>query len=245
MRLLTFNIRLGAGGGMLAKPAYDVPASEQRDAALARAIQAVGPDIVALQEVRNHRHAEKIADHVAMNCLYAPHPSSYSLNFFEWGLALLYRSRLVGHGNFTVLFDPDVRTGRNGLWADVEGPDGALTVMNVHLDTRRPSTQIEAVVSRAARVNGPLVLMGDFNIAPNDDALAPLKEMMIDTCRAVDTSGSREAEALGTLSGDRRRIDQIWAAVDGFHVRDAGLLPPRHRWVSDHVGYFADVEINA
>ena len=118
-----------------------------------------------------------------------------------------------------------------------------MTVMNVHLENRRSSTQIETLVSRAARIEGPLAIMGDFNIAPDDAALAPLKEKMIDTCQAVDTPGSREAEVLGTLTGDRRRIDQIWAAADDFHFRDAGLLPPRHRWVSDHIGYFVDLEV--
>jgi endonuclease/exonuclease/phosphatase family metal-dependent hydrolase len=243
MRLLTFNIRLGAGGGLLTRPAYDVPASEKRDRALARAIQAVVPDIVALQEVRNARHAEKIAAWLKLGCLYAPHPSSYSLNFFEWGLALLYRFRLRRQGNFGVFFDPDVRTGRNGLWAEFEGPDGAFTVMNVHLDVRRPAMQIETLAARTAGLEGPLALMGDFNIPPDDEALAPIKARMIDACRAVDTPGSHEAQAVGTITGGRCRLDQIWVAADGFFVRDAGLLPPRHREASDHVGFFADVDL--
>jgi endonuclease/exonuclease/phosphatase family metal-dependent hydrolase len=241
MRLLTLNIRLGAGGGVLDKPAYDVPASDKRDAALAQAIQTVAPDIVALQEVRNRRHAEKIARHLTMNCLYTPHPSSYSLNFFEWGLALLHRFRLRRHGNFAVFFDPDVRTGRNGLWAELDGRGFFLTVMNVHLDARRAPDQIKTLAARAAGVEGPLVIMGDFNISPDDDALAPLKDTMTDTCRSVDTPGSREAEAAGTLTGDRCRLDQIWVTEGGFIVREAGLLPSRHRGVSDHIGFYADV----
>jgi len=245
MRLLTLNLRLGAGGGLLARPAYDVPASEKRDDALARAVQAAAPDVAALQEVRNARHAEKIARRLDMSYFYAPHPSSYSLNFFEWGLALLYRFRLLRHGNFTVFFDPDVRTGRNGLWAEFEGPDGPFSVMNVHLEARRPATQIGTLAARAARIDGPLALMGDFNLAPDDAVLAPLRDKLTDTCRVVDTPGSREAEADGTLTGDRRRIDQIWVTAGSFRVRDAGLLPLRHRGVSDHVGYFADVEIIA
>ncbi len=243
MRLLTFNIRLGAGGGLLTKPAYDVPASEERDMALARAIQAVAPDIVALQEVRNARHAEKIAAWLKLGCLYTPHPSSYSLNFFEWGLALLFRFRLLRQGNFAVFFDPDVRTGRNGLWAEFEGPGGVFTVMNVHLDACRPAMQIERLAARSAGIDDPLALMGDFNIPPDDEALAPIKDRMMDTCQAVDTPGSREAQAVGTISGERGRIDQIWVAAHGFRVREAGLLPPRHRGGSDHIGFYADVDL--
>jgi endonuclease/exonuclease/phosphatase family metal-dependent hydrolase len=243
MRLLTFNIRLGAGGGVLAKPAYDVPASEERDMALTRAIQATSPDIVALQEVRNARHAEKMAAWLKLGCLYTPHPSSYSLNFFEWGLALLFRFRLRRQGNFAVFFDPDVRTGRNGLWAQFEGPGGTFAVLNVHLDARRPAIQIETLAARTAGMDGPLVLMGDFNLPPDDEALAPIKDRMMDTCRAVDTPGSHEAEAVGTIAGERCRIDQIWVSADGFQVGEAGLVPLRHRGVSDHIGYYADVDL--
>jgi endonuclease/exonuclease/phosphatase family metal-dependent hydrolase len=242
MRLLTFNIRLGAGGGLLTKPAYDIPASEARDMALARAIQAVTPDIVALQEVRNARQAEKIAAWLKLGCLHTPHPSSYSLNFFEWGLALLFRYRLRRQGNFAVFFDPDVRTGRNGLWARFEGPDGTFAVLNVHLDARRPAMQIEALAARTAAMDGPLVLMGDFNLSPDDEALSPMKDRMMDTGRVVDTPGSREAEAVGTITGEPRHIDQIWVSADRFQVREAGLVPLRHRGVSDHIGFYADVD---
>jgi endonuclease/exonuclease/phosphatase family metal-dependent hydrolase len=66
---------------------------------------------------------------------------------------------------------------------------------------------------------------------------------MTDSCRAVDTPASREAEAVGTLVGTHRRIDHIFVAEERFHVREAGLLAPPHRGVSDHVGYYADVGI--
>ena len=243
MRLLTLNIRLGAGGGSLGKPAYDIPASEKRDAALFRAIRSTDADVVALQEVRNLRQAEKIAGKLGMSCLYSPHPSSYSLNFFEWGLALLYRCRLVRHGNFAVHFDPDVRSGRNGLWAEFEYGGTAFAVINAHLETRDQAAQLEILTNRVSRTTLPTVIMGDFNISPDDTALRPLKRIMSDSCRAVDTADSREAERVGTLSDSRRRIDYIFTATERFRIQDAGLLPERHRRISDHVGYFADVDL--
>jgi endonuclease/exonuclease/phosphatase family metal-dependent hydrolase len=241
MRLLTLNIRMGAGGGVLKKPAYDVPASARRDADLARAMAAAGADIVALQEVRGRRQTEKLAARLDMGWLYMPHPRSYALDFFEWGLALLYRFRLRRQGNFAVYFDTDVRSGRNGLWAEFEDRQTVFSVVNVHLDMRDMAGQVKALKDRIDALTGPAIVMGDFNATREESALKPLRQTLADTCRAVDTPGSREADAVGTLVGARRRIDQIWVSAGGFRVRDAGLLPPSHRDVSDHLGYYADI----
>ena len=243
LRLLTLNVRMGAGGGDLDRPAYDIPASEARDASLATAIRAAGADVVALQEVRNARHAHKIADRLQLGVLYAPHPASYALDFFEWGLALLSRFSIIRSGNFSVFFDTAVRAGRNGLWAEIDVRGQPVAVLNVHFETRRPADQIEALRERIARISLPLIVTGDFNLEPDDPVMAPLVGILTDTCRAAATRGSREAEAIGTLAAARRRIDHIFVAGPGIHVLDAGLLAPDHRGISDHIGYCADVEI--
>lgn len=243
LRLLTLNIRLGAGGGTLNRPVYDIPASEARDNAIAAALQEAAADVVALQEVRSARHAHKIAERLKVGVVYTPHPASYALDFFEWGLALLSRRTITRHGNFSVFFDTEVRSGRNGLWAEIDVGGRVLTIMNVHLETRQPTVQIEALRSRIARTSGPLIVMGDFNLTPDEAALAPLTRIATDSCRAAETPHSREAEAIGTFAGTRRRIDHILVAGDGIQVRDAGLLPVRHRAISDHFGYVAEVEL--
>ena len=243
LRLLTLNVRMGAGGGDLNRPAYDIPASDARDAALASAIHAVAADVVALQEVRSARHAYKIADRLQLGVVYTPHPASYALDFFEWGLALLSRCTITRHGNFSVFFDRQVRSGRNGLWAEIDVRGQPVAIMNVHLETHQPAAQVEALLNRIARTSRPLIVMGDFNLEPDAAAMAPLARTLTDTCRAAATRDSREAEAIGTLAAARRRIDHIFVAGPGIHVRDAGLLPPTHRGISDHIGYYADVEI--
>jgi endonuclease/exonuclease/phosphatase family metal-dependent hydrolase len=245
LRLLTLNIRLGAGGGALDRPAYDIPASEARNAALARAIQASAADIVALQEVRNARQAQRIAARLELGAIYAPHPASYSLDFFEWGLALLFRLKVIRNGNFSLFFDRELRSGRNGLWGDFEEGGHPVAVMNVHLESQHQVAQIEVLAERAARIPLPLVVMGDFNADPDAPVMRPLAGTLADTCRMVDTARSREAAALGTLMGDRRRIDFIFVSGDRFEVHEAGLLPPPHRGVSDHIGYYAEVSLKA
>jgi endonuclease/exonuclease/phosphatase family metal-dependent hydrolase len=243
LRLLTLNIRMGAGGGALDRPAYDIPASEDRDAALSRAIKAAGADVVALQEVRSARQAQALADRLKMSSLYAPHPASYALNFFEWGLAFLCRFKIRRSGNFGVFFDPQVRSGRNGLWVEIDLRGQPIVAVNVHLETRDQAAQFDVLTGRAARTKLPFVLMGDFNAEPQDPVMAPLQEILTDSCQMVEGSSVREALSLGTLVSTRRRIDCIFLDGSRFHVREAGLLPPAHRAVSDHLGYLAEVEI--
>jgi endonuclease/exonuclease/phosphatase family metal-dependent hydrolase len=241
LRLLTLNIRMGAGSGALDRQAYDIPASPRRDAALARAIQSAGADVVALQEVRNARHARTLADRLQTGFVYAPHPASYSLDFFEWGLALLTRFEVRRRGNFALFFDPEVRAGRIGLWAEITVGEQPVAVINVHFETRRPAAQIEALQKRVAATALPLIVMGDFNLAADDPAMDPLRRTLTDTCRAAATPASREAEAVGTRAGTRRRIDAIYLAADRFRTCEAGLLAAEHRGVSDHIGYYAEV----
>lgn len=245
LRVLTLNIRMGAGGGDLQRPAYDIPASQARDAALAAAIRAAAADVVALQEVRSARHAAKLAQRLQMGAVYTPHPTGYSLDFFEWGLALLARPAITRHGNFSLFFDTEVRAGRNGLWAEVDLQGLAVAIMNVHFERRQPAAQVAALLNRIAGTLRPLIVMGDFNMTPDDAAMAPLVRMLTDTCRASATPASREAEAIGTFAQPRSRIDHVFVAGEGIRVRGAGLLPPGHRGVSDHTGYYADVEIAA
>lgn len=59
MRLLTLNIRFGAGIEFPDKHGYDVPVSDKKITALSSAIGSVQPDIVALQEVKSERQVQR------------------------------------------------------------------------------------------------------------------------------------------------------------------------------------------
>jgi hypothetical protein len=85
---MAFNIRFGAGSEEPGKPGYDVPSSSAKIRAVAEAISSVAPDVVALQEVRDASQAGHIARLLGMKTVYSRHPAAYSLDFFEWGLAL-------------------------------------------------------------------------------------------------------------------------------------------------------------
>ena len=238
LRLVTLNMRFGAGSRILDRPAYDVPFSTRKLSPIAGALESVEPDIVALQEVSNPRQAERLAKLLKMGCAYTPHPSSYAFDFFEWGLAFLYKGKLIDTANRCIHFCEEARYGRHALMVRVSLDRIPVTLVNVHLELKDAASQIENLIHFVAPFERPVVLMGDFNCRPDDGTLKNLKPRWADTCRAVDTAFTREANLLGTLLYAKRRVDYIFVEPAAFEVREAGLLPPEHREVSDHTGYF-------
>ena len=240
MRLLTLNIRFGAGGQFPEKPGYDISTSEKKLSTLTAAIRSVDPDIIVLQEVRNARQARRIAELLEMHHAYASHPTSYAFDFFEWGLATIFRSKLIRTDSWTLAFDPIIRSGRLSLVTELQLANMPLTVVNVHLESRAIHQQAEMLLSLISAINSPLVIAGDFNCPAEDPALSPLRTRMVDTCGVVDVAGAREAHAMGTTVLHNLRIDHIFFDPRYLSVSHAGLLPEGYRQVSDHIGYHAD-----
>jgi endonuclease/exonuclease/phosphatase family metal-dependent hydrolase len=242
VRLVTLNMRFGVGSRILDRPAYDVPVSARRLQPIVDALRSQQPDIVALQEVSSQRQAERLAEPLQMASAYVPHRSSYALDFFEWGLAFLFKGRLMDSGNYAIHFDEKRRYGRQALMVRVKLDAAELTVVNVHLEQADPVGQIANLNRFVAPFSAPVVLMGDFNRQPHDPALGVLASRWVDTCQAVASPASREAARLGTLRRPPQRIDYIFVEPTAFKVSEAGLLPPEHRTISDHIGYFADLQ---
>ena len=243
MRIMTLNMRYGSGAEKLSDPGYNLPSSPEKLQAIAAAIQSVEPDIVALQEVRNQLQAENLAQLAGLNSVYVSHPLGYRLLFFEWGLAFLYRVQLTETASRSVLIDRSSGVGRTGLICRVSLGEEMATFINVHFDHDHKQTQIENVLRLLEQWPSPICLLGDFNLAPDDSLLDPLKDFVTDSCVLVDSSLSREAQATGTLLTKSNRRDHIWVDRNRFIVREAGLIAEPHRMISDHIGYWADIEL--
>ncbi len=241
MRLLTLNIRFGAGCESPDKPGYDVHSSKRKIYALADAIASVDPDVVALQEVKGALQAERIAGRLGMKTVYTRHPISYALDFFEWGLAVCHRSKLLQVLNPTLEGTVSSRSRRKMLLVTLDQEEGPVTFVDIHFDPRGIADQAKSLIGQFTGEPAPRVLMGDFNCPAEDDGLAGVREHWVDSCRAATTDASREADRLGTLLARRARIDHIFIDPRFHRVVDAGLVPEDHRRVSDHIGYFADV----
>jgi len=241
LRLLTFNIRSGSGCEDMDKPGYDLPTSTEKLTALADAIGAVNPDLVALQEVRSEFQAESIARLLGMNFVYKSHPLGYRLYFFQWGLAFLYRFKVIETGSQPILFDKNVGIGRTGLLGKMNIYGRAVTFINLHFDHKEGAKQVQNVLRWLDDVTPPVVLLGDLNCRPDDPLLKPFEHRLADTCQMVHTDLSREANVRGTLLKEDIRVDYIWVEPQFFTVQEVGLIPESHRKVSDHIGYFADI----
>lgn len=180
IRVVTYNIH--AGHGDLARTA--------------ETIRALSPDMVALQEVDVHwSERSGFADQVAalasalgMEARFAP---IYSLPNREnsavpreFGVALLSRHHIVSWRNDTLtrLSTQDsnaVPSPAPGLLEAVVDIGGSrIRVLNTHLDyradpgvRRRQAVEMAAVI---ARVDEPLIVVGDFNAGPDAAELAPL-----------------------------------------------------------------------
>ena len=125
--------------------------------ALADDIRARGPDVVTLQEVSN-RNESLLAD------LAQDYPHQQLCRFQSWlGVAVL--SRLKPVAGVAPLCSPQF--GLAGL--QVEGPEGPLWVLSIHLHWPFPFEQadhLERLVPLLNSLSEPVVLGGDFNMVP-------------------------------------------------------------------------------
>ena len=204
-------------------------------------------DVIALQEADAESSWSGEFDHVAMlsentryGCYF--HGIHASNRMFEFGTALL--SPHAFKGSFAHSFAPSKPTLTKGF--SVAGlnwnPDGALQepllvkFVSVHLDFSRRSVrraQISEMVSVLSRIEGPMVLMGDFNTdwQTEDSSLKLL-------AGELDLSVYRpHAAGLSTYGDKGARLDWILVSQE-LEFSEYEVYPDV---VSDHYAVAADI----
>jgi len=167
--------------------------------------------------------------------------SSHGRRGLDWGLAVLSKFKILKVYGKVIYYGRDQRMGVV-YTIDING--SPVTVINVHYHLGDYEQQVKATMGLLRDTKGPVVLMGDLNCTERAYELQPIYGEMIDTCKAVDTEGSRDATKTGTvLTFSNYRIDYIFVDPKSFEVRDAGLIPEKHRRASDHIAYFACVTL--
>jgi endonuclease/exonuclease/phosphatase family metal-dependent hydrolase len=167
IRILSFNIR--HAWGLDRRTKLSRIASEIREA---------DPDIVALQEVdRYHLRSgfrdqyRILAESLDMQGCFAP---SLNWGLTQYGNAILTRLPLLSS---TVRYLPGTQERRSALTARISLGGAALSVITTHLgllDSER--TRQMSHLSESLREAGePAVLLGDFNMNPDNKLLQPLK----------------------------------------------------------------------
>jgi endonuclease/exonuclease/phosphatase family metal-dependent hydrolase len=252
----------------------DETALDARLAMVTEELRALAPDVIALQEASRTRRAGVVAKRLAeaLQYEYVFEPATTRLTRiaplnrlvvallgFSEGPAVISRFPIASSAVYDLprcrhKLDPRIL-----LRVDVATPWGPFAVFNTH--TNADPCQIERIteVVRDARLTGPFVVTGDFNLTETSDTMQSLVRWgrLIDAFRVAhpDASGAtvyqRPWAAASTVS---RRVDFIFVggladaerSVCGSRViADTPRREPDGRtlWPSDHYGVLADLGV--
>ena len=204
-------------------------------------------DVIALQEVDaesiwsgKFNHLDFISANSAYVCTYhGLHASGW---LYDFGTALLARRPF--HGSFGHSFEPSWPTTTKGFsFAALDwNPGGALpepigvNFVSVHLDFSRRSvrrSQIDEMVAELSLIEGPMVMMGDFNTdwQTTDSSLRYLAEQM------NLSVFQPHADGLSTYGDKGARLDWILIS-DDLEFSRYSVFPDV---VSDHYAVAAEI----
>ena len=218
---------------------------------LAELIDRAEADMIALQEADapswwsgKFNHVEYLSQNSIYPCyVHGVHASN---RMYDFGTALISRHEL--HSARVHSFTPSWPTTTKGFslatlpW----NPSGTLdqdlvvTFVSVHLDFSRRSVrraQIEEMIRELGSVEGPMILMGDFNTdwLTRDSSLKYLAENLD---LAVYEP---HAEGLATYGEEGARLDWILISKD-LQFRRYAVYPDI---VSDHYAVAAEIELGS
>lgn len=195
---------------------------------MAEVIRREGADIVGLNEIRGRGsdpgytdQAEQLAAMLGYHCYFA---RAVAFSEGPYGNAILSRFPLQEAGTVPIPDPPvqdedayyETRCVLRARFAEA----GGFTVLVSHFGLARAEARsaVETVRGLLQKENGPVVLMGDFNLEPDSPILAPLMAEMEDTAKLFP-------RALGSFPSDGpvQKIDYI--LVKGARALEADIPP--------------------
>jgi endonuclease/exonuclease/phosphatase family metal-dependent hydrolase len=229
--VLTYNIRVGYGGKDPGVNPWELRRAKKKLNPIIRAIASVDPDIVGLQEVLGEGQARQIAKRLNLNFAYAAHPGRG-----WWGLAVLSKFPI------TDCLSRPGSAGRIVLVCEIEVHDRRVTFVDVHKNLEKTKSSVSSIMTAINSIDPPLIVMGDFNIAPYDERNLLVKERLADTLYGIRTESAANVRRRGTFVTARNyRIDYVFTDKQNFKVEDVGLIAGVHDNASDHIGYWAQI----
>jgi endonuclease/exonuclease/phosphatase family metal-dependent hydrolase len=231
VRILSYNIHHGNPPGHPNK--IDLPH-------IAEVIKASDADVVGIQEVdiRVSRsqmvdQAKELANLTGMHYFFS---KGIDLEEGEYGTLILTKHKIVGNKRYDL---PMVEKSENRSLAvvDVELPTGqVLSFANTHLDLKAKNKVAQAnyIKELGARIENPLILVGDFNAKPSDETIKILEEQFI---RNTTSNGPTHPN-----TGAKNEIDYIMVGKQTkFSWKAYKTIP--ETYASDHLPVFAEIEI--
>ncbi|MGN1096156.1 MAG: endonuclease/exonuclease/phosphatase family protein [Eubacteriales bacterium] len=257
MRIMTYNI---AGGRDYSKT---LPAKIVTPSAFAEVIKRYSPDLVGLNEVDfNHPRSGNIDLAREIGSL-TGHASLFSKAVVlgngekrgDYGNACLYRVPMLSHETIIVpdpidKSEPTYYETRAVLHETVLFGDKEVEVIITHFGLAKTERMesMKIITKLIEERKHPLILMGDFNVRPNSEEIAPLFKMLKDTFVACENQNDRTFPSRFDIPGldepsknDGKgiKIDYIFVSeefgVDKVIISDATA--------SDHRAYIADLTL--
>jgi endonuclease/exonuclease/phosphatase family metal-dependent hydrolase len=220
---------------------------------IADIIRHEGADVVGLQEVDNHFGARSnFADEAAWLAsalhMHYCYGANLDLNPLEpgqarrqYGTAVLSRLPILSCNN-TLLPKTVATNEQRGLLDTVVNVKGVpVRVYNTHLqpNANDRTVQVQAIMEQIGHQQGPLVLMGDLNVAPTASELAPLYSSLTDAWQAAG-SGDGYSYPVGK---SHARIDYIFVSGDMTVNQVAVATTPATAVGSDHLPVVAELSV--
>jgi endonuclease/exonuclease/phosphatase family metal-dependent hydrolase len=156
----------------------------RRATLVARALEAVRPDLVGLQEVcrdlagEDVSQAEELARPLGLQGVFHPMAEDdYGGDLFASGLGVLSRHPIVRCDDVALPSAPDAE--QYALHAVIEAPVGRIDFIVVHLTPRSEEAQLGAVEGLFAYLDGlpseaTSIVVGDFNAVPESPPMQAL-----------------------------------------------------------------------
>lgn len=244
LRVATYNILHGADFPHKRATGEDIV-----DLTLAeRTLRAISPDICGLNEVRNQERvaglcnqARELAERLGYHYVFA---RAIDHRGGEYGNALLSRFSISSSTLHPIVVPESERVcggryeNRVVLKAQLDVAGRELAVIVTHFGLRRDEIDLAArtVVSLARGCSAPLIVMGDFNVTPDDAAISLLKTALSDTAEGIDG----DFYTFPSYSPEKK-IDYIMTA-GGVVTRSLAVVDSL---TSDHKPLFAEIEIGS
>lgn len=226
----------------------------KRLAVILAEMRRLGPDVICLQEVLQHRtlrnQAETLADSLGYQVTFASVDSVHREK--RYGNAILTRGRMLVAGGTNLDPANDYRTAAH---ARIEFEGAVVDVYDTHLHHTPEGGAIRESQIRdlltyvdSTRGDGAVVLAGDFNAQLESPEMQVLTHEFVDAFQAVHPSAGRaEAVTFNARFGpDPGAIDHVFVPK----TARARLVPrtceilfrsvgPDSVWASDHFGVIA------
>lgn len=238
LKIMTFNIQHGRNHN-LSGDVIDLPL-------MAQTVREQDPDIVGFNEVRNGTNADHSSgesnqaqffqDELGGTCKFG---KAIFIHKYDYGNAIWSKHNMQ---SCSVIPVPEVTEKTGGYYenrciikTEYEFEGKKLTVLNSHfgLGNGEAENAVEAAISIAEGVEGAVVLMGDFNMTPDNPLIQRLATVFTDSHASL----GKDMLTFPSHSPEMR--------IDYIFVRDAKVLDANTvcKVVSDHCSITADIEL--